>query len=101
MRVALAANVALAAFAAHGLCEAVFELCLASQALLISNALLQEDYRGPREKIRLPESIAGRIVGLLRDSGENIVPLSVPRESAATPAICMSSAWFGREGPTV
>ena len=85
MRVVLDANVVVAAFASHGLCEAVFELCLASHELLISDALLQEVSGSLKEKIRLPESITGRIIGLLRDNGEIIVPLPLPPKTCRDP----------------
>lgn len=85
MRVVLDANVVVAAFASHGLCEAVFELCLASHELLISDALLQEVSRSLIDKIRIPESVAGRIVGLLRDNGEIFAPLPVPPKACRDP----------------
>jgi len=76
VKVVLDANVVVAAFASHGLCEAVFELCLDSHQLLISEELLGEIYRNLREKIGLPEATADQIAGLLRDNCEVLTPLS-------------------------
>ena len=39
MRIVLDANVMVAAFAARGLCEALFELCLGSHEILLSEPL--------------------------------------------------------------
>ena len=41
-RVILDTNVVFAAFAAHGLCESVFELCLERHDLFISDHLIGE-----------------------------------------------------------
>ena len=85
MRVVLDANVVVAAFASHGLCEAVFEFCLDSQQLLISEEMLGEIYRSLREKIRLPESTAGGIVGLLQHNCEVLTTLPAVTETCRDP----------------
>ncbi len=85
MRVVLDANVVVAAFASHGLCEAVFELCLDSHQLLISEELLGEIYRNLREKIGLPEATAGQIAGLLRDNCEVLTPFPAVTDACRDP----------------
>ena len=42
MKIVLDANVIIAAFASRGLCESIFELCLESHELSLSNFLLNE-----------------------------------------------------------
>ena len=42
MKIVLDANVVVAAFAARGLCESVFQFCLDSHEILISDPLLDE-----------------------------------------------------------
>lgn len=85
MKVVLDANVVVAAFASHGLCEAVFELCLDSHRILISEELLGEIYRNLREKIGLPEATADQIAGLLRDNCEVLTPQPVAADTCRDP----------------
>lgn len=85
MKLVLDANVVVAAFASLGLCEAVFELCLDSHQLLVSEELLGEIYRNLREKIGLPESTAGQIDGLLRDTCEVLTPLPAVTDACRAP----------------
>ncbi|MBW1786006.1 MAG: hypothetical protein JRK53_05215 [Deltaproteobacteria bacterium] len=42
MKIVLDATVVIAAFAARGLCESVFELCLHAHQILLSEGLLEE-----------------------------------------------------------
>ena len=75
MRVVLDANFIVAAFAARGLCEAVFELCLDSHEIFMSKALLAEvrsigqledlfgDDAGSRRAVRVHPRRRGEIAG--------------------------------------
>ena len=56
MKVLLDANVVVAAFAARGLCESLFELCLDSHELVLSEHLLGEIRRNLIKKVKLPPS---------------------------------------------
>jgi len=50
MRIVLDVNVVVAAFAARGLCESLFELCLGNHEILLSEPLLAEIRRNLTKK---------------------------------------------------
>ena len=75
MRVVLDTNVIIAAFAAHGLCSEVFEVCLTSHTpIVISEHILSEVERGLVKKIHLPGNITASIMDYLRDIAEIFEP---------------------------
>ena len=65
MKVVLDANVLIAAFAARGLCEALFELCLEKHEIAASAALLEEVKEKLTAKIKLPGETVVEIVRFL------------------------------------
>src|SRR4030067_3004248 len=74
MRAVRDANVIIAAFAAHGLCSEVFEVCLTSHTIVISEHILSEVERGLIRKIYLPKKITASIIDYLRDIAEMFEP---------------------------
>ena len=74
MRIVLDANVVVAAFAARGLCESVFEFCLESHEILLSEGLLDEILRNLAKKVKLDPATTAEIGRLLRDSGPIVEP---------------------------
>jgi putative PIN family toxin of toxin-antitoxin system len=74
MRVVLDTNVIIAAFAAHGLCSEVFEVCLTGHTIVISKHILSEVERGLTKKIQLPKNITASIIDYLRDIAEIFEP---------------------------
>ena len=78
MRIVLDANVVVAAFAARGLCEAVFELCLDSHEIMLCEHLLAEIHRNLLAKVKLPKAGVDRIISLLRDNALLMVPRDLP-----------------------
>lgn len=74
MRVVLDTNVIIAAFAARGLCSDIFELCLESHSIIISEHILSEVEKNLIRKVRLPESIAHDIIEYLRGVAEILEP---------------------------
>lgn len=70
MKVLLDANVVVAAFAAHGLCEALFEVCLDAHDVILSEELIGEIDKSLRKKIKLPVSTVSSIIGLLRENAQ-------------------------------
>ena len=85
MRVVLDASVMVAAFAAHGLCEVVFEICLDSQHVLISHELIEKVRTTFRKKLRLPTETIAAIVQLLRERCELLIPDAVPHAACRDP----------------
>ena len=74
MRAVLDTNVIIAAFAAHGLCSEVFEVCLTGHTIVISEHILSEVERVLIKKIHLPRNITASIMVYLRDVAEIFEP---------------------------
>ena len=66
MKIILDINVIIAAFAARGLCSAVFELCLDRFCVVLSESILQETRNHLHDKIKLPTSQCEMIISFLR-----------------------------------
>ena len=77
MNVVLDANVVVAAFAAHGLCESVVEVCLGGHEVLLSEPLLSEIRRNLAKKVKLPRQVIAAIDRLLRENARMIEPVAV------------------------
>jgi putative PIN family toxin of toxin-antitoxin system len=81
MKIVLDSSVIIAAFAAHGLCEAVFELCLDSHQVLISADLIDEVRTAFRKKLKLPAETIESITALIRENATMVVPAPIPIDS--------------------
>jgi len=66
MKIILDTNVIIAAFAARGLCSAVFELCLDRFDVVLSESILQETRDHLHDKIKLPIAQCETIISYLR-----------------------------------
>jgi putative PIN family toxin of toxin-antitoxin system len=77
MRIVLDTNVILAAFAARGLCESIFELCLVSHEILLSELLLTEVRQNLSKKLKLDRRTIARIEQLLRENAVLTEPAAV------------------------
>ena len=71
-------NVLLAAFATHGLCEAVLEQTLAAHQLVLSEHLLGQVERHLAGKFRMPEVRTREVIRFLRGQAEMMEPGPVP-----------------------
>ena len=80
MRVALDANVVIAAFASRGLCQAVFEYCLDNHEIALSNPLLTEITRNLKKKLKVPAQTVDEIEQFLRSHAILIEPTHVDPE---------------------
>lgn len=85
MRVVLDANVIIAAVAARGVCEAVFELCLEQHELIICESLLREIDEKLRLKIKVPAPVVAEYLQLLRSNAETLTPSAVDPKSCRDP----------------
>jgi len=74
MRIVLDANVVIAAFAARGLCDTILEFCLDSNDILLSEDLILEISSNLRKKIKLPHQAVDKIMALLRENSEILIP---------------------------
>lgn len=66
MRVILDANVAIAAAASRGLCEAIVELCLEHHQLILCEGILDEIKEKLRRKIKVSPPVIAEYVKVLR-----------------------------------
>jgi putative PIN family toxin of toxin-antitoxin system len=85
MKVVLDTNVLVAAFAARGLCEAVFELCLEYHEIVLSEPLLDEVEEKLSSKLKLPEHISRGTLDFLRNHSTFVVPNDVPNDACRDP----------------
>lgn len=66
MKIILDTNVIIAAFAARGLCSAVFELCLDRFDVVLSEDILQETSDHLQDKIKLSATGSAAVISYLR-----------------------------------
>ncbi|MDY6952148.1 MAG: putative toxin-antitoxin system toxin component, PIN family [Thermodesulfobacteriota bacterium] len=85
MKIVLDANVIVAAFAARGLCESIFEVCLSDHEIVLSDDLLDEILRNLRRKIRLPAKAVDNIGELLREHSNFSIPVPLPPDLCRDP----------------
>ena len=85
MKIVLDANVVIAAFAARGLCESIFELCLLEHRILLSQGLIDEILRNLRQKIKLPPKIIDDIQGLLLEHATVTEPVALQSDICRDP----------------
>jgi uncharacterized protein len=81
MKVVLDANVLLAAFGTRGLCESLYDACLASHEISASEHLLHELRKHLVGKFKMPTELADDIVALVRDRATLVAPASVPADA--------------------
>ncbi len=84
-RVILDTNVVIASFAAHGLCESVFELCLERHDLFVSKHLIDELRSKLIERLKMPGSVVNEIVELYSSHATCLVPVELPGSSCRDP----------------
>lgn len=83
MKIVLDTNVLLAAFAAHGLCEAVYEACLVRHQIVLSESILQELARHLPRVLKVSQTHAQEIVAWVRSQALIVEPAAVPAEACA------------------
>jgi putative PIN family toxin of toxin-antitoxin system len=74
VKIVLDSNVIIAAFAARGLCNALFESCLENHEVILCDEILSEVAKNLREKIRLPDDIIQQILVLLKSHSRLVIP---------------------------
>src|SRR5579872_5664315 len=82
MRVVLDSNVIVAAYATHGLCHSLFELCLTGHTLVISEDILKEVADKLQNKIKVPPKVVKDILASLKKNAVLEHPALLP------PSIC-------------
>ena len=74
MRVVIDANVAIAAAATHGLCEAIMELCIEQHQIILCRGILDEIEDKLRNKLRIPQPIISEFIKLLEKNAQVVRP---------------------------
>ncbi|RJR18713.1 MAG: putative toxin-antitoxin system toxin component, PIN family [Desulfobacteraceae bacterium] len=82
MIVVIDANVAIAAVAARGLCEAVMELCLEHHEIVLCEGILTEIEEKLRDKLLVPPPIIAEYLKILRNNAIVLEP------EAVNPEVC-------------
>ena len=77
MKIVLDSNVIIAAFAARGLCNALFESCLGNHDIILCEEILSEIANNLKRKIRLPDDVIHQILILLRSHATLVTPQKV------------------------
>ena len=80
MRVILDANVAIAAAAARGLCEAVVELCMEHHHVILSEGILADIEEKLRCKLKVSPSIVAEYLKGLRGNAQIVDPEHVEKD---------------------
>jgi len=77
MKVIVDANVAIAAAASRGLCEALMELCLEHHRLVLCEGILTEIEAKLRDKIKVAPSVVAEYVRMLAHNAQILNPEDV------------------------
>jgi len=77
MKVVLDTNVIVSAFATRGLCADVFEVCLMSHAIVLSEYILSEVKEKLIDKINLPKNTVQEIIDYLREQAQIVNPKNI------------------------
>jgi uncharacterized protein len=80
MRLVLDSNVIVAAFAARGICSALFEYCIENHEVVLCEEMLEEIDRALVRKVRVPRSVAREVLEYLRDHAQEVVAAAVPAD---------------------
>jgi putative PIN family toxin of toxin-antitoxin system len=84
-RVVLDTNVVVAAFAAHGLCESVFELFFERHDLFISDHLINELEAKFQSKLFLPSESISEILNLYTSRSTILTPIELSMDVCRDP----------------
>jgi uncharacterized protein len=85
MRVIVDANVAIAAAASRGLCEAVLELCLEHHQMILCEGILAEIEDKLRGKVKVPSPVIAEYLKVLRDHAQLLKPEAVEKHACRDP----------------
>jgi uncharacterized protein len=75
LKIILDSNVVVAAFASHGLCQALFEYCPENHQIIVSQEILVEVERLLIKKIKLPIELVETQISFIRAHSEVCIPL--------------------------
>lgn len=79
MRVVLDTNVLMSAFGTRGLCEVVYEVCLADHDLITSDHILKEMQKHLVGKFKMTQPRVREVVALVREQAKVVKPASISK----------------------
>jgi uncharacterized protein len=85
MRVVIDANVAIAAAATRGLCEAVMELCIERHQIILCRGILDEINGKLHDKLRVPGPIIAEYRKVLEDHAQILNPVALDPSACRDP----------------
>jgi len=85
MNVVIDANVAIAAVASRGLCEAIVELCLEHHQIVISEDILADIEGKLQKKLKVSDPVVSEFIRLLRSNATICVPERLDRSICRDP----------------
>lgn len=85
MRVIIDSNVAIAAAASRGLCEAVLELCLEHHHLILCEGILAEIDEKLTTKLKVAPAVIAEYLEVLRHNAEILEPKEVDKRICRDP----------------
>jgi len=85
MRVVLDANIIIAAYAARGLCEAVFEYCITTDEIFLTKTIVADVHEKLVKKIKLPRAETNQIREFLQSHATIIEPAPLPHDVCRDP----------------
>jgi len=85
MRVVIDSNVAIAAVASRGLCEALMELCLEHHEVVLCEGILAEIEDKLKTKLGVPSGITSEYLTFRRNNAEVCEPEDIPAKVCRYP----------------
>ena len=85
MKVVFDANVLIAAFAARGLCEAIYALCLANDEIYLTREILQDVLEKLVKKIKVPPAQAASVIALIEQNATIVNAADLPSSLCRDP----------------
>lgn len=85
MKVVIDANVLIAAFAARGLCEAIYELCLTNDQIYLTREILKDVQDKLIKKIKTPQAQAAAVIALIESNAVLVHAADIPLSTCRDP----------------
>ena len=85
MRVVIDSNVAIAAVASRGLCEALMELCLEHHEMVLCEGILAEIEEKLKTKLGVPSAVISEYLTFLRNNSQIHEPEEIPENVCRDP----------------
>ena len=85
MKIVIDSNVIIAAFATHGLCSEVLELCLAEHDIFLCDVIIYEVRKALINKLKIPHRIVKDIIDFINEQSNKVKPSELPKNVCRNP----------------